>query len=48
MLIGDGQNLYEIYKKSNLDNESFVQAVKKPYARGLIYKATEGRYISQK
>ena len=45
MLIEDGQNLYEIYKKSDLDNESFVKAVKKLYAQGLIYKVTAGKYI---
>jgi hypothetical protein len=48
MLIEDGQNLYEVYKKSDLNNESFVQAVKKLYAQGLIYKVTPGKYISHK
>ena len=48
MLIEEGQNLYEIYKKSDLDNESFVQAVKKLYAQGLIYKVTTEKYISHK
>jgi hypothetical protein len=48
MLIEDGQNLNDIYKKSDLDNESFVQAVKKLYAQGLIHKVNPEKYISHK
>lgn len=48
MLIEHGQNLNEVYKKSDLDNESFVQAVKKLYAQGLIYNVTTERHMSHK
>lgn len=47
MLIEGRENLIEIYKKANLDKESFVQAIKKLFLQGLIYKASDEQYISR-
>lgn len=46
MMIKEKENLLHIYKKTNLDKTSFVEAVKKLFRQGLIFRVSAEEFVS--
>ncbi len=47
MLIDEKKNLVDIYQKTNLDIDSFIQAIKRLFKQGLIERVPGEQFISR-